>query len=351
MKTMVPMYEAIRKEIAMRGDYLQGETVETIYFGGGTPSLLSATQLGGILDAIGREFSLSTNPEITLEANPDDLNNKSLSALKSAGVNRLSIGIQSFDDERLKLLNRSHSASEALNCVNTARSVGFENITIDLIYAIPPEDIAYWQQDLNTALELDIPHISLYGLTIEEKTVLGKWKAKGKFSETPEDTAAEQYRLAIERLSQNGYEQYEVSNFAKQGFRSKHNSAYWSGAKYLGIGPGAHSFDGNTRSYNVRSNPSYIRALENDEIPETVEILTETQRKNEYILTRLRTAEGLDLNQFSARFEDDLLNANEKQITKYENQGLLKIHDGHISLTTDGFMVADEIALGLFYDE
>ncbi|MEO9476855.1 MAG: radical SAM family heme chaperone HemW [Cyclobacteriaceae bacterium] len=351
LQNMDNMHAAICQEIAIRKPYLEGENIETIYFGGGTPSLFSSAQLEKVLATVNNNFKVSENAEITLEANPDDLTLEKLKELKQIGINRLSIGIQSFDEERLKFLNRSHNAAEALDCVKNAQSAGFENLTVDLIYAIPPESMSYWERDLNMAIELDVPHISLYGLTIEERTVFGNWKTKGRLQETSEDIAADQYRLAIETLITKGYAHYEVSNFAKPGFRSRHNSAYWSGASYLGIGPGAHSFNGTYRAHNIRNNAAYIARLGKGEIPENIETLTHTQRMNEYILIRLRTCEGLDTEIFKLRFEQDVYADKAVKIEQYKNQGLLHSSNNTIALSTDGFMVADEIALGLFYEE
>lgn len=351
LQNMDKMHASICQEIALRKHYLLGETVETIYFGGGTPSLFSGAQLAKVLTSVRDHFQVSENPEITLEANPDDLTLEKLKELKQIGINRLSIGIQSFDERRLKFLNRSHNAKEALDCVKNAQSAGFENLTVDLIYAIPPESMSYWESDLKKAIELGVPHISLYGLTIEERTVFGNWQSKGKLQETSEDVAADQYKLAIDTLTNKGYDHYEVSNFAKPGFRSRHNSAYWSGTMYLGIGPGAHSFNGTNRSFNVRNNASYITCLNKSEIPETLESLTSSQRMNEYILIRLRTCEGLDSEVFKRRFGHDLYSDKTVQLEQFTNQGLIRSDKHTIALTTDGFMVADQIALGLFYEE
>lgn len=345
------MHHAILEELKLRSGYLNDETINTIYFGGGTPSLFSGKQIEEILNLINSHFEVSQFAEITLEANPDDLTKSSLQGLKKVGINRLSIGVQTFDDDRLSFMNRAHSANEARESIKLAFETGFTNMTADLIYAIPPENMGYWEKDLSEMITLSLPHISLYGLTIEEKTVFGNWLAKGKLHETSEDIAARQYRYAIETLTEAGYEHYEVSNFAKPGFRSKHNSAYWSGEKYLGVGPGAHSYDGNTRSYNVRNNTKYINEIEKGVLPETIEYLSKIQRINEYVLTHLRTAKGIDLTEVRSKFEVDLKKDSKQVLSNYLNQGLIVWEGDQIRLTIDGFMVADEIALGLFYDE
>ncbi len=344
------MHHAILEELKLRSGYLN-ERINTIYFGGGTPSLFSGKQIEEILNLINSHFEASQFAEITLEANPDDLTKSILQSLKKVGINRLSIGVQTFDDDRLSFMNRAHSSNEARESIKLAFETGFTNMTADLIYAIPPENMGYWEKDLSEMIALGLPHISLYGLTIEEKTVFGNWLAKGKLHETSEDIAARQYRYAIETLTQAGYEHYEVSNFAKPGFRSKHNSAYWSGEKYLGVGPGAHSYDGNTRSYNVRNNTKYINEIEKGVLPETIEYLSKIQRINEYVLTHLRTAKGIDLTEVRSKFEVDLKKDSKQVLSNYLNQGLIVWEGDQIRLTIDGFMVADEIALGLFYDE
>ncbi|MFY0599181.1 MAG: radical SAM family heme chaperone HemW [Cyclobacteriaceae bacterium] len=345
------MHQAICNEVSMRKQEGEGEIIKTIYFGGGTPSIFSDKMLHEILDSIHSSFEVGEQVEITLEANPDDLTKTKLKQLKSIGINRLSIGIQTFDNSRLKYINRIHSSNDSERCVRDAQEIGFDNLTVDLIYAIPPQEMDYWKRDLEKVIELNLPHISLYGLTIEEKTVFGKWLAKGKFHETSEELAAKQYRLAIDTLTNHGYNHYEVSNFAIGGFESKHNSAYWSGEKYIGIGPGAHSYDTYRRSYNVSNNSKYIASIADRKIPKTIELLSDSQKRNEYILTRLRTASGIDLIQFQDRFGVDLVEWKSEEIQSLVESRLIKNDPRNIALTVDGFMVADEIALRLFFDE
>lgn len=344
------MTSAIVKELNLRQKEYQG-TIQSIYFGGGTPSLLTDEQLRLILRAVTEAFVVEENAEITLEANPDDLNLGKLQGMKEAGINRLSIGIQTFDNDRLKFINRAHSSREAMKCLEEARLVGFTNISADLIYAIPPDEMNYWEYDLDTLLRFDLEHISLYGLTIEEKTVFGKWAQKGKLYEVPEETAAKQYQLAIEKLKANGYEHYEVSNFGKPGFHSRHNSAYWDDQIYLGIGPGAHSYDGTTRSYNISHNARYLEAISQDELPKTTEALSETDRINEYLFTHLRTARGIELETFTKRFGENLVNSNKSLLIEFQNQELLEFNEKFLRLTSKGFMIADEITWRLFFDE
>jgi len=344
------LVNSISKELAKRKSEVT-EEITTIYFGGGTPSLLDQEELSLLMDTIYQEFRVITDPEITLEANPDDLDKNKLKGLKNAGINRLSIGIQTFDDERLKFINRAHTSIEAEKCLIDAKAAGFDNISADLIYAIPPDDMAYWETDLNKLLSYNLAHISLYGLTIEEKTAFGNWHKKGKLQEVTEDLAASQYRLAIDTLKANGYEHYEVSNFSKPGMYSRHNSAYWDDQQYLGVGPGAHSYNGQTRSFNISNNAKYITAIERNELPITIEKLSFTERVNEYIFTHLRTRKGISLTSFEKQFQKDLIRDYSVLIANYCNQNLLEIKSDILRLTSEGLMLADEISSRLFYDE
>lgn len=345
------MHRAICHELELKKKDSKKDIIQTVYFGGGTPSIFSSTQLLKILETIHKNYTVSAIAEITLEANPDDLNKIKLKQFHSIGINRLSIGVQTFDDSRLQYINRLHTSNEAKQSVLNAFEVGFENLTCDLIYAIPPSNMAYWQNDLDEMINLGVPHISIYGLTIEDKTVFGNWKVKGKLVETDEDIAANQYKMAIEQLTKTGLRQYEVSNFAKPGFESKHNGAYWSGEKYIGIGPGAHSFNTVTRSHNIANNIKYIDSINNGIIPESAENLSKNQKMNEYILTRLRTTEGISFKAFTDDFRTSFAKDKSSQIIKLIEDGLVKKENNKMCLTTDGYMVADEIALQLFYEE
>lgn len=253
-QTRVDLIRSITKEIELQKDYLEGEIVQTIYVGGGTPSLLEAHELLSILDTIRSFFPIIPNPEITLEANPDDLTISKLKDLSRLGINRLSIGIQSFHAEFLTFLNRSHDSVTAIECVWHAREIGFKNISIDLIYAIPSESDFQWSEDIRQAIALQPDHISCYALTIEEKTVFGRWAATGKFKATDDDTAARHLEILMTELELAGFDHYEISNFARQGFHAKHNSNYWRQEKYLGVGPSAHSYNGNSRQFNISNN-------------------------------------------------------------------------------------------------
>lgn len=344
------MVEALSKELALRSRELNGEVVETIYFGGGTPSLLTKQEIEQLLHQVQEKFTLHPEPEITLEANPDDLDPIKLEEIKASHINRLSIGIQTFDDDRLKFINRAHSREEALACLTNARRVGFDNISADLIYALPPDDLAYWERDLDQLIEFDLEHLSLYGLTIEEKTVFGKWRQKEKLKEVPENTAATQYELAIERMKAAGFQHYEVSNFCKPGFHSRHNTGYWEDKKYLGIGPGAHSYDGTNRGANISNNSKYIQAIEKEELPITIEQLSKTDQLNDFIFTHLRTRKGLNCQTVLLKFGVNVIDDYQYLIDTWLNDKLIELNENTLALTSKGFMIADEITWRLFYD-
>ncbi len=345
------MVTALIEELEMRRGELNGEPIQTIYFGGGTPSLLSGGELTEILKTIKNEFEVAFNPEITLEGNPDDLSLSKLQEIKAAGVNRLSIGIQTFDNTRLQYINRAHTSEEAESCLINARNAGFDNISADLIYAIPPDNMNYWQSDLQKLLSYDLEHISLYGLTIEEKTAFGNWRQKGKLKEVPEETAARQYELAISELKAARYEHYEVSNFAKPGYYSRHNTGYWEDQKYLGVGPGAHSYDGNNRSFNVSNNARYLEAISNQELALTTESLEPNDRLNDYIFTHLRTNKGINFQELKARHHVDLKQDYNYLFDTWLAEELIELDENVLKLTSKGFMIADEITWRLFYHD
>lgn len=344
------MVSSICKEVEDRSSYLQ-EEVRTIYFGGGTPSLLTYLQIESILSSVHNHFSIAKNVEITLEANPEDLNVKKLGELRSVGINRLSIGIQTFNNEKLKWMNRAHSSDQATNAYLQARKAGFENISLDLIYARPDEDAGAWTNDLHKIVELNPEHISLYGLTIEDKTVFRKWEKEHKLIQLPEEDAASQYLEAITYLAANDFHQYEASNFSKAGFESKHNSAYWTGAHYLGVGPGAHSFNGEARHINIRNNAKYLKLIAAGETHYDVEVLSKVQRINEQTLTSLRTINGLDFNEMKSQWGVDLQEVHHTFIKDLCNQKMAVIEHGKMRLLPNGFLIADEISLRLFFPE
>ncbi|TMI70240.1 MAG: radical SAM family heme chaperone HemW [Bacteroidetes bacterium] len=334
---------ALLKELELRREYLGDSTVETIYFGGGTPSLLETQELRSQVEQIRSVYPLSDNPEITLETNPDDINGEKLAAWKELGINRLSIGVQSFFEEDLQWMNRAHNASQAFESVQMALQY-FDNITIDLIYGTPLLSNEKWEQNVSTATRLNIPHLSCYALTVEPKTPLQKMIHQGKLQDVNPDKQSEQFLLLMQWLKDAGYEHYEISNFARPGFRSRHNSAYWQGKKYLGIGPSAHSFDGKSRQWNIANNIQYTASILQNNIPFEKEVLTATQKTNEYIMTSLRTIEGLDLSRL-----DDITRGKLQAIAKkYIDAGLMKRNDDFLVLTKEGKLLADGIAAELF---
>ncbi|MBI3219042.1 MAG: radical SAM family heme chaperone HemW [Bacteroidetes bacterium] len=343
------MCMAIAKELALQADYLTSESISTLYWGGGTPSLLSESEFGIILESVHKHFSVEPNIEQTLEANPDDLTQKKLALIKSLGFNRLSIGIQSFDDEVLRFFNRAHSADEALKCMELSRGAGFANISIDLIYAVPSQSQDDWKKNIESALALRPEHISAYSLTIEEKTVFGNWNRKGKLQPADENEAALNFITLMDMLEMNGYEHYEISNFCKPGFYSRHNSSYWKQARYLGVGPSAHSYNGVSRQSNLSNNSLYQKSIESGTIPAEIEILTRENKINEYIFTTLRTIWGCDLSFLKENFAYDL--ASMGLLQKMKDQEWVIQEGNTLYLTRKGKLLADQIASDLFiYD-
>ena len=338
---------SLLKEMDIQRNYLQGETVETIYFGGGTPSLLPVPDIESLIDKIKTVLPVSKDAELTLEVNPDDISEEKLKAWRTAGINRLSMGIQSFFDEDLQWMNRAHSAEQAMKSLDLAVRY-FDNITIDLIYGTPQLTNEKWKHNVQRVLSVNIPHISCYALTVEPKTPLQKMILQGKSEDINPGKQSEQFLLLMQWLEEAGYEHYEISNFAKPGFRSRHNSSYWQGKKYLGIGPSAHSFDGTSRQWNLANNNIYIDSLSKDIIPFDKEILTANQQLNEYIMTSLRTIEGLNPDVVEERFGEKsrglLLSASEK----YIQNGKMKSPSGNLVLTKEGKLFADGIAADLF---
>src|SRR5688572_2044191 len=342
------MVSAICKELELRKDYLDGEEIRTIYFGGGTPSLLPIQSLQAIFDTVFQHYQVDPEAEITLEANPDDLTPAKIQELKQLPINRLSIGTQSFHGPHLSLMNRAHNSEEALNSIRKAQEAGFNNISIDLIYGIPAPDHTLWRQDLAQLFALNVQHISCYALTIEPQTVLGNWTKKGKFKPAEDEFTAQQFEILLEEMKKYGYIQYEISNFCQPGFESKHNSSYWQGVKYLGIGPSAHSFNGVSRQFNVAHNYQYIAALEKNELPFTLEELSLEDRANEYMLTTLRTIWGTDLGYLKNQFGLDLLVSQKAYLEELQKKNLAEISENKLKLTDAGKLLADQIALDLF---
>ncbi|WP_339655195.1 radical SAM family heme chaperone HemW [uncultured Maribacter sp.] len=341
------MVNALCKELELRKDEFKDETVATIYFGGGTPSVLQSDEIEQILISVRTNYKVIDNPEITLEANPDDLSEEKIVQLAASSINRLSIGIQSFFEEDLKLMNRAHNAVEAEKSLQLARQ-HFDNISIDLIYGMPNMSLARWKENIDKALGYGIPHISSYALTVEPKTALAKFVEKGLVSPASDEEAQEHFNLLNETLLDAGFDCYEISNFGKQGYYSKNNSAYWQQKKYIGIGPSAHSFDGVRRGWNINSNPKYIKSIEKDIVPMEVEVLSTTDKYNEYIMTGLRTIWGVSLNRIETEFGPKFKEYALLQADKFIEEHLLFI-DGEILKTTKkGMFLADGIAADLF---
>jgi oxygen-independent coproporphyrinogen-3 oxidase len=340
--------EAMKMEISLQKSYLENENIQSIYFGGGTPSILNTPELEDLLQALFKTHTISPGAEITLETNPDDLTLAKLKDFKALGINRLSIGIQSFEDKILKYLNRVHSAGTAIRSVELASEAGFQNISIDLIYAIPGLSEEVWKKNVDVALQLNPQHLSAYSLTIEEKTTFGNWMHKGKLKPVDETLAAEQQEGLIRTLAASGYRQYEISNFALPGYESRHNSSYWKGDKYLGIGPSAHSYDGVTRQHNVSNNYGYLRSIREGKVPAEVEVLTRQEFINEYILTTLRTDQGCNLHILKHKFNYDVISELGKYLRELEHQGLVILQDDHLKLTAAGRLLADKISTDLF---
>lgn len=348
MKKKSQLVDMLCRELILRKNELDYTKIETLYFGGGTPSLLNREELDQIFGTIFENFEVSENAEITLEANPDDLSEENLKMLSDSAVNRLSIGVQSFFEKDLRLMNRAHNSEEAMSSLQLAKKY-FDNISIDLIYGIPGQKNEQWQKNLDTALELKIPHISSYALTIEPKTALEKFIEKGKVKPVDDEQYREQFDILVETLCSHGFEHYEFSNFGKPGYHSQNNMAYWMGESYLGIGPSAHSFDGDSRKWNISNNSLYIQSLEKKQIPQETEQLSVTDRYNEFVMTRLRTKFGVDLEEIEEKFGKKYADHFLKNAAKFLEDDLLKNENDTFHITQKGKFLSDGIAAGLFY--
>jgi len=341
------LIQALVRELELRKEEFANSSVETIYFGGGTPSLLSNDELVMIIAAVHENYEVADNPEITLEANPDDLTSQRIKDLVNTPINRLSIGIQSFFEEDLKLMNRAHSAQDAHDCLSIATK-HFDNISVDLIYGIPGSTNERWKKNIITALTFGIPHISSYALTVEPKTALDAFIKKGIIEDVDEEMAQQQFDILINELQANDFVHYEFSNFGKEGYFSRNNSAYWQGKSYLGIGPSAHSFNGDQRSWNIKNNSKYINALQNSELPSTREILSLNDKYNEFVMTGLRTIWGVSIaiveKEFGPTYKKYLL----LQAQKHINEHLLYIEDDILKVSNKGKFLSDGIASDLF---
>ena len=346
---MDDMLKAIGRELELRKDYLAGE-VETIYFGGGTPSLLNPEQVDSLLGQIHARYKVSTNAEVTLEANPEDINRLRARELAALGVNRVSLGVQSFVNKTLHSLNRLHTGGQAIKAIELLQQAGIENLSIDLIYGIPGQGRKLWQANLQQAIKLAVPHLSCYALTIEEKTAFGSWSKQGKFMAADETTYEEQYHLMTGFLTTRGYGHYEVSNFAKPGYASRHNLAYWQQKPYLGLGPGAHSYNGGSRQFNISNNARYIKALNTGTGFYEVETLSRAQLYNEYILTGLRTSRGINFSYIKKIFGIDVYARHRQFIKQCLATDKATLNRGQFVLTDNALILADSVIVELMMD-
>ncbi len=335
--------QALCREIELRNNYLNNEIVETIYWGGGTPSQLAVEQLIRVMDAVRQHFDVSDTAEITLEANPDDLDEEYLALLRQASINRLSIGIQSFDDEELVFLKRRHSSQQAIEAVKKAQDAGFDNISIDLMYGLPRQTKERWLSNIDKAIQLGVQHISAYHLIYEDNTPLMDLLHRGKVQTVDEDLSVDMFSILIDQLKDAGFEHYEISNYAQPGFISRHNSSYWQGCKYAGFGPAAHSYNGISRSWNVSSLKKYIDGIENGKPDAETEVLNQQSRYNEYILTRMRTAWGIDMKELKACFGETLHNRFTKDIARYIAVGNVIESGDFVRFSREGIFISDGI--------
>lgn len=340
------MISAISNELSNRVNYLNQEPIETIYFGGGTPSILKKEEISRLLETVQSNFKIAPHAEISLEANPDDISIDSLREWKELGINRLSIGLQSFKAADLEWMNRAHTVDESQNCVRLAQSEGFDNLTVDLIYGLPNLTMDEWKTHVQTVIDFDVPHISAYCLTVEGKTVLHKMVTAGKIDSVSDDVQSEQFMILLEMLEANGYAQYEISNFSKPGFESRHNGNYWKGEWYLGVGPSAHSFNGTSRRWNVANNRRYMKAINDDSNYSETEVLSSENQFNERILTGLRTIAGVKLNELEAISVPPVVFFT--KIESFIESKWMIQEEQVISLTKEGRLRADYIASELF---
>ncbi|SIT07468.1 oxygen-independent coproporphyrinogen-3 oxidase [Chryseobacterium piscicola] len=343
------MLSAMKKEIFLRKDELQNKNLNSLYFGGGTPSILSSDEIKSLIDEVLKYFSFNSDIEITLEANPDDLDKAFLRGIADSPINRLSIGTQSFFEEDLKLMNRAHSASEAESSIKRAQDFGLENISIDLIYGSPTSSLEIWKDNLNKTIALEVPHISSYALTVEPKTALENWIENGKVESPKEAEQNREFFYMKDFLKNHNFDHYEISNFGKPGFHSKHNSSYWKYCEYLGIGPSAHSYNGNEiRSWNVASNHQYIKKINLNTLAKEEEILSPKDQFNEMIMIGLRTTWGVDLLNLKEKFNEEILEQFQNDIKLNIEEGILVIENNHLKISDKNWFMADGIASNLF---
>lgn len=339
---------ALHKELILRKSYLKDQPIESIYLGGGTPSLLSGSEISHLLDTIYTHFNVAPSPEITIEANPDDLTKEKVREFRESLINRFSIGVQSFFEEDLRWMNRAHNAQEAESAIKRVQDAGFENITADLIYGYPLLTNLKWISNIQHIIDLNIPHLSAYSMTIEPQTALASFINKGIQKPMNEGQSADQFLILTDMITNNGFEQYEISNYARNEQYSKHNTNYWKGVPYLGIGPSAHSFNGTSRQWNIANNPKYIKAIMKNEVPMETEMLTEADKFNEYIMTSLRTKWGIDTHYLNQHFPSEFMQAMNEYLPKYIEEEKIKQERSIYTLTQKGKLLADQIASEFF---
>lgn len=349
MKNKDKLIHSLKQELLMRKDYLGEGPLQSVYFGGGTPSVLEIAEVEDILNTISAQYSVSSDAEITFEANPDDLTAEYLTGLRSIGINRLSIGVQSFHDADLTWMNRRHNAEEAERCIKLSQDCGFSNLNIDLIYGLPTLTPDLWQENLEKFAALDIPHLSAYHLTIEPKTVLGIWKKRGKVREIAEDESLKEFNMLVDFTTQHGYEHYEISNFCKDGKYSRHNLNYWMQGTYLGLGPSAHSYNGTSRQWNVSVNDTYIQKIAQGFPYFEKEELSVSEQFNDYLLTHLRTRWGIRFDEVKTRFGEEFYMHLQKELIRFKDSDVLDIDRGGVKLTTKGKLVADRVISELMW--
>jgi oxygen-independent coproporphyrinogen III oxidase len=349
MKNKDALINSIAQELFMRKDYLDGSPIASIYFGGGTPSVLQISEIAQLLDTIYALFKVNNDAEITFEANPDDLTAVYLHELRQLGINRLSIGVQSFHDNDLQWMNRRHNAAEAEKCIKLSQDEGFSNLNIDLIYGLPTLTADLWKQNLEKFASLNIPHLSAYHLTIEPKTVLGIWKKRGKLKEIAEEESLTEFDMLVDFTSRQGYKHYEISNFCKEEKYSRHNLNYWNQGSYLGVGPSAHSYDGTSRQWNIALNDSYIHKIKEGLPYFEKEILSKSEQFNDYLLTHLRTCWGIQFAEVKTRFGEEYYAHLQKELSRYKDLGILDITNDTAALTTKGKLVADRVISELMW--
>ena len=341
--------ESLKNEIIVRNKYLGSEEVKTIYFGGGTPSLLPSNHIEDILESLHKNFNIISNPEITLEVNPDTIDKEKMISLKKSGINRISVGIQSFNDEDLKYLDRRHDSRHALQVIDDLKSVGFDKLTLDLIYGIPTLTEESWNKNLDIFFSTGISHLSAYALTIEPKTILGQKIEKGILQNVDEDSIIRHYNILIDRTKEHGFEHYEISNFAKEGCRSQHNSIYWNDEKYLGLGASAHSYDGNSRQWNVSNLTRYIESIRHTSVClYERETLTTEDKYNEYVMTSLRTSWGCNIEKIESDYGESYREHFLKNIKKHLDSEIILRKGNNFILTDEGMLFADGIAAEVF---